>query len=265
MQAMYCLIEEIHVAVDGSQALEINARPLREGSLEIHIELAALAMALWHGQGLVDLIVLVARQFLDLKKRLNGAKYYLPGDNNVVYGEGSTINVYPQTAVLLAPDNVANRQLQTAFRAISADPRVDGVRVQEAETGESLVRVEREQFGAFRIPKGIGEEALRNEKVIRNAHLRIRSAAFDEKLCWRFVHEGRAFSAVLADDGFLKRVMSGEKFASGDTLVADLLVRQRWDPVVNGFVDEEYEIIGVTDHVARNDRRGQQRLFEEEG
>lgn len=264
MQAMYTLIEEIHLAIDRTQDLEVNARPLQPGSLEILIEFAAITTALFQGQGLVDWILIISKQFLDLKKLLGGQKYVITGDNNVVFGEGNTFNVHPQTAALLGPRNIANRQLQEAFRNISADPKIEGFCVNRAETGDSLIELPREQFSAFNIPKGIVEDVPSREFVRERVRLRIRSASFDESLRWRFVHDGKLMSAVLLDDVFLKRVLSGEKFASGDTLVADVLVRQRWDIMSNGFVDDEHEVIHVHDHIARDNRRGQVSLLDGE-
>ena len=257
MQAMYTLIEEIHLAVDRTQELEVNAKPLQPGSLEIFIEFASMTTALLQGQGLVDWILIIARQFFDLKKLLGGDKYVISGDNNIVYGDGSTVNVHTPTTVLMSPSNAANKQLQAAFRNVSADPRIEGFRVERAETGSSLIDLPRGEFQAFNIPKGIVDESPSREFVREKARLRIRSSAFDETLRWRFVHDGKLMSAVLADDTFLQRVMSGERFASGDTLVADVLVRQRWDILSNGFVDDEHEIIRVHEHIARDDPRGQ--------
>jgi hypothetical protein len=264
MQAMYVLVEEIHLGIDRKQDLEINAKPLQSGSLEIAIELASMGAALLQGQGLIDWILVIAKQYFGLKRLLGGQKYIISGDNNIVFGDGSTVNVHPQTSVLLDPRNAANRELQTAFRSVSSDPKIEGFHVDRAETGDSLIRLSREQFRAFDIPKGIVDESPSQEFVRRNVRLRIRSAAFDERLRWRFVHDGKLVSAVLSDEIFLRRVLSGETFASGDTLVADVLVRQRWDIMSNGFVDDEHEVIQVHDHIARGARSGQLSLLDEE-
>lgn len=191
MQAMYTLIEEIHLATDRTEELEINAKPLQPGSLEIVIELTATAMALWQGQGLVDWVLIIAKQFLGLKSLLGGQKYRITRDNNVVSGEGGTINVYSQTAVLLQPRNIANLQFQKAFRDVAADSRIEGFRAERADTGDSLIKLPREQFHAFNIPKGIVDDSLSREFVRENVRLRIRIAAFDERLRWRFVHDGK--------------------------------------------------------------------------
>jgi|GEM_PF-6149000 len=265
MQAIYTLIEEIHLLVDQEGKLGVYAKPLQPGSLKIPIELVAAAVSLWQGQGLIDLVLVIAKQFLDLKKLLGGEKYQITGDNNIIIlGDGTRINVYLQTAELLRPSNSANLQLQKAFREVSADPKIDGFRINREETGDSLIELPREQFRAFNIPKGIVEEGPSREFVRERMRLRIRSAAFDEKLHWRFAHDGKLMSATISDDSFLKRVVSGEKFASGDTLVADVLVRQRWDVLSNGFIDDEYEVIHVHDHIPRDDRGGQLSLLGEE-
>ena len=60
-------------------------------------------------------VLIIAKQYLGVKSLLGGQKYRITGDNNVVSGEGSTINVYPQTAVLLQPHNIANLQFQKHF------------------------------------------------------------------------------------------------------------------------------------------------------
>ena len=264
MQAVYTLIEEIHLLVGREEKLNVYAKPFQPGSLEIPIELAAIAAALWQGQGLVDWILIIAKQYLNLKKLLGGQKYQITGDNNIVFAEGNTINVYHQTAELLRPHNAANRQFQEAFRRVSADPKIDGFRLNHTETGDRLIELRREQFHAFNIPKGIIEEGPSREFVRERIRLRIRSAAFDEKLHWRFAYDGKLISAAISDEAFLKRVMSGEKFASGDTLVADVLVRQRWDVLSNGFIDDEYEVVHVHDHIPHDDRGGQLSLLDEE-
>jgi len=264
MQAIYTLIEEIHLLVDQKEKLGVYAKPFQSGSLDIPVELVTTAVTLWQGQGLIDWVLIIAKQFFDLKKLLGGQKYQITGDNNIVFGEHNTINVYPQTAELLRPSNSANLQLQKAFREVSADPKIDGFRINRVETGDSLIELPREQFRAFNIPKGIVEEGPSREFVRERMRLRIRSAAFDEKLHWRFAHDGKLMSATISDDSFLKRVVSGEKFASGDTLVADVLVRQRWDVLSNGFIDDEYEVIHVHDHIPRDDRGGQLSLLGEE-
>ena len=94
-------------------------------------------------------------------------------------------------------------------------------------------------------------------------HLRIRSAAFDTGLRWRFAYDGQLTSASVDDEAFLKRVAAGETFSYGDTLVSDLQVRQRWDAESGRFVDFEHRIVKVRKHIAAGDRSRQLGLFPE--
>jgi len=264
MQAMHCLIEEAHAAIDIAQELHIRAKPFQPGSFGIPIEIAATAVALWQGQGLLDWILMIAKQYLSLKKLLGGEKYAISGDNNIVLGDGSTLNVYPPTAELMRPDNEANRLFQSASRQISSDRGVNGLRIEHAESQESLIELARNELKSLTIPKGITDETPSRTHVKERVRLRIRSAAFDDRLRWRFICDGSLISAKLSDENFMKRVLSGERFAGGDTLVADVLVTQRWDRIGNGFVDDDHEIMFVHRHIPRDARSGQLSLLGED-
>ena len=263
MRAMYELVVELHLALDRSQELQVNVLPFQEGSFEILIELAVMAAALLQGEGLISRILLIAKQFFAVKRRLGGERYTITGDNNIIFTDRSQLKVYPQTAALLHPANPANRQMREAFRCLSADQRIVGMNAYNLDSDEAVAEIRRDQFSWFEIPRDIIDESPIREFTRRNVHLRIRSAAFDTGLRWRFAYDGQLTSASVDDEAFLKRVAAGETFSYGDTLVSDLQVRQRWDAESGRFVDFEHRIVKVRKHIAAGDRSRQLGLFPE--
>lgn len=68
---------------------------------------------------------------------------------------------------------------------------------------------------------------------------------------WGFVWNGLKIQAYIKDDNFFKRVDSGEKFAKGDSLIADIKVYQIYEHSIGNWINDYYEITEIKKHTSR--------------
>ncbi|MFA7676515.1 MAG: hypothetical protein WCY28_03875, partial [Candidatus Shapirobacteria bacterium] len=68
---------------------------------------------------------------------------------------------------------------------------------------------------------------------------------------WEFYHSGNRISANILDENFFNKIDTGESFAKGDQLKADLQITQIFDESIGTYVNESYAVIKVDEHIKR--------------
>ena len=66
--------------------------------------------------------------------------------------------------------------------------------------------------------------------------------------------------AKIDDPDFQKRIDSGEAFAKGDILEADLKINQKWDETVQTYVNKSFVVSRIVRHLRRENN--QSKLFD---
>ena len=116
-----------------------------------------------------------------------------------------------------------------------------------------ILQIPREDF--LEIASVEDNNILPDERlVVKTGTLFIFSLSFDINTKWSFYYEGNKFNAKINDDEFVKLIDSGEKFAKGDTLVAEFEIRQEYYVPANTYVNKSYKILKIIKHNPRNEQ-----------
>ena len=72
---------------------------------------------------------------------------------------------------------------------------------------------------------------------------------------WELVYQGNKINAKVVDDHFWQNVLAGiERFANGDKLVATLVITREYDQIIGAFLDKEYKVTDIRQHIPRDTR-----------
>jgi hypothetical protein len=112
-----------------------------------------------------------------------------------------------------------------------------------------LVAVDREAFGYFGAPSRDTDDGKKIREV--RAVLNVRKIVFDFTSKWGFYYDGVKISAKILDREFLESAQSEGRFGNGDTLDVLLRIHQVFDSSVNTYINKEYEVVEVLDHLPR--------------
>lgn len=76
-----------------------------------------------------------------------------------------------------------------------------------------------------------------------------------------FYYDGMPISARIQDKQFLDKILKGEKFGNGDSLVVDLEVSKNYDDNYDTYIVNKYSILKVKEIQRRGECPPQTKLF----
>lgn len=175
--------------------------------------------------------------------------------DEVVIEEGDTRIVVPRTVYESIP--AAERSpgfrkgIADAVRAVESDSEIRTLSL-NTEHGElPSVEIPRDRFALLTQPPDEGEPHVRDLVEITDLQI-VRAILERSQRKWQFVWNGVRISAPVLDTGFYDRFFAHAiTIAPGDVLRAKLRVHQRRHPDLGIFVNEEYEVLEVLDHIPR--------------
>jgi len=246
MLAEDALLADINKQFALDKDLVWRLRPFQQGSFEIVMELAVVAAPLLADSPLFIAAFRALKEFLSFKSQLAGRKYTITGNNVIVVEHGENFQVSPIGITLFDPKSKGAQAAERAFDNLATDPNVVGVCFSRAGEVEPFSRVSKEAFGSFHVPETLGPS---RRKEIR-ATIGIRQPAFDRRLVWRFLLDGRKIEAKMADETFLKLSTTGvESFSQKDSLDVSLEITEEQDPVSQHWIKRSYVITKVWEHI----------------
>jgi hypothetical protein len=184
-----------------------------------------------------------------------------PADPTIIINEGSVIVEYGDTKVVVPRDVYeAQKQVEKSkrfenavgqiFRGAESDTTVTAVRIDPPDRGRPGPEVPRAMFSRFdmRIVDENGDRV-----VVEYANLEISRAILARgKRKWEFFWRGVKISAPVTDDRFYDKFFAHEvKIAPGDVLKAAVRITQRQDKDSGIYMNHNYEVIEVIDHIPR--------------
>ncbi|MDP8228237.1 MAG: hypothetical protein P9M15_02150, partial [Candidatus Electryoneaceae bacterium] len=239
--------------------IKINA--LERGSFQIVTEIQASLIeaiklllsndSVNYASGLVGVLVgaFKLRKFLKGKPPTNVQEN---GTNTTVTNsKGATVTI--DKRVYHCHNNVnINRSVNNTFIVLNDDPAIEDFELQDGKTREPLFQVDRSEFSNM-IQDPVVETDDKQIIVKHGCTLEILKVVFkkDKRTKWSFNYDGFPISARIDDDHFLERMMHGEPFAKGETLIVDLEITQTYDPQLDSWINSDYRIIRVSEHPPR--------------
>lgn len=179
------------------------------------------------------------------------------GEDEIVIEQGETRIVVPREihdTVSQVERNPRFRQgISDAFRALEADQDIRNFAIwPDPNEPDPPVKIPRERF-----PSAIQQLDPLQPDVrdrIETTDLQIVRAILERsRRRWEFVWNGVRISAPVLDDHFYDRFFSNEiTIAPGDVLKVRLRMKQRRDPNLSVFINDEYEVIEVLEHIPRS-------------
>jgi hypothetical protein len=251
MEAVTTMIQEVHQGFQDNHKLLVKARPFSPGSFEIPLDLIVVAIA---GAGLYDKDIIssilnIIKEYFNIKQLLKGETPKVEGGRIVI--KNNVINANNITLNLLEPTNPANKLVSKAFTNASFDDSIKDMQIIKKTNNETIAHVKKSEFGYYEIPKNIIETPEKDKE--EKASLVIYGPILDANNIkqWKFFRDGKPISANITDDNFLAKVKAGEQFASGDTLEVDLLIRQKFNQMLNTYIDSKKTITRVHRHTKK--------------
>jgi len=170
------------------------------------------------------------------------------GNENRVYNNDGDVKVFDSDVVnIYQGEDDARNQLDGTYDATRKDDRVEGFRIEDAETGEEKFRAEEEEFDQLAGSDRDDEPDTR--MVSDRVEVTVVRVIFDPERKWQFLWEGNKISAKINDVGFWARVDNGqEQFASSDRMEVELERKQEYDPKLEDWVTQDYEVTQVHSH-----------------
>lgn len=240
IEAVATMIKEVHQEFHDNHELLVKARPFAQGSFEIPLDIVLLAAvgASFLDRDTIKSILNIIKEYFTIKNLLKGDVPKI--DNGKVMVQDNTIQVQNMTINLFRESSPANQLVCKAMQKACHDETISSFGIVSDYDREKIVHVNRSEFEyyqAIETSVETPEEECRTER----ATLFIRGPILDadKKVLWKFVRarDGETFKANITDETFLSRVASGEKFAAGDMLEVDLLIRQKHDKMFETYND----------------------------
>jgi len=255
------ILEESNTEIHPDEKIEIKIKALSEGSFLIHLLVEGVknAQAMITAGSLAtgaNLITILTGLFI-IKKHLSGKapkntkeeneKVSITNEKgNVLVIESLTYNLYQHNQVI--QDAISNN-----FETLEDDASIEGFEIED-DKEHVLFDVSRSSFRDMAIKSVVEDE---NKKTItETATVHIFKIVFQDNYKWEFYYKGNKISANIADEAFFKKIDQGEKFAKGDTLIAEIQINQIFDKTVNTWVNHSYQVNKVIKHIPRDEQQG---------
>ncbi len=205
-------------------------------------------------------LLLITFALLLIKRHLRGeppSKVEENGKSVVIYNvNGNYITVPVEAYRLAIKSESIDRLMEEIVEPLAEEPGVKGI---EISTGEDeRLTFDREEFGYLMEDNPLLAEDIQTITKT-NQLLVIVKVVFEPNRKWEFVYEGNKISAYLKDKEFFVKIDKGERFGKGDKLLVDLEIKQVLDKELGVYLNEDYTIIKVHNHIPREFEN--QRLF----
>lgn len=260
------LVHEVNRSIDPSRKIQVNVKAPEKGSFLIHLELVDLlnkAAQLVTRENIetTSYIIISLVGLFEIKRHLFGAKAKnvdKTGDKtkienkngDVFYIDHAVFNIYEKNSTV-------QDALTQNFENINNEPSITGFEILDVDDKE-LFKVDREDFEPLSVKDEVTREGERTRTEI--ATLNIARVSFEKGLTWDLYYKGHKIKAKIDDPDFQKRIDSGEAFAKGDILEADLKINQKWDETVQTYVNKSFVVSRIVRHLRRENN--QSKLFD---
>ncbi len=146
----------------------------------------------------------------------------------------------------------ARESLKKTFVKLKDAKEIDDFEIIDQDTNEEIFRAEKNDFEPM--SSDIGEPEQKKQTVIkRDQELNLFKIVFKEGHKWEFFYQNNRIYASVDDHDYVRKVTKGEiAFRSGDRIVADLEIVQIYHDAAVVFVNDEYHITKVKEHIPRS-------------
>lgn len=242
------ILRELHEEFKKNSELLLKARPFRQASLDIPIDVIVVTTAALMNFPILENMLRCLSDYFRLKRELQGLAPRLKEGKLII--ENNIIEVDKVVVNLLDPGNESNKLIARAFEEIEKDRSVTGFNVSRKK--EQLASIKRKEFKYYGPPARM---ELPPKEARHREVLDVVGPVFAEKGKWTLKREGRIIHADILDEKFIKETVlqKGDPFRSGDRLHVELLVLQEYDPTLDVYVEKGYKVERILEHIHRRE------------
>jgi hypothetical protein len=255
------IIREVNYQTGNGPAVAVNVLAQEPGSFKVVLELAEVIknnQALIVGgavflSGIVTIVVGVIQlkkwssKSDDSKTEINGDQVNIKDTNGDVIFQTNNItyNIYKN-------NQAVNDAVSAQFQAVTNDEEMEAITIQ---SDDDTVTLKRDDFPTLSQKRLI--EVEDTEEATVAAQLTISKLVLDNKdRKWEFVYQGSKVGAKIDDEDFWQKILAGEvSFANGDVLVADLKIIREYDATIGTYLNKDYCVMNVRQHLPRTRHR----------
>lgn len=251
------IIHEVNRELQTNKKIEVKVNALKEGSFIVHIVIQASIIETITNLFTADNMDAAANIVTVAGGLYAVAQFFKGGKTEVVKTEDNSITVKNVEGDVAIIDNrvyniylnneVIQKNIAEEFEEMGKDDSITGFSLLD-KNDKPLVSIPKEDFARI---SELEEASIKpDDRIITKAvTLTILSLSFERNIKWTFIMEGIKLQAKIKDDTFVTLIDSGEKFAKGDALEAEIEIKQRFDKDANAYVNKGYVITKINRHL----------------
>lgn len=236
IRAITAIVAETQRELNANEQILVKARPFSKGSFEIPLDLVLVSAAsLFDTPIILQNMLETIKSYISIRTELRGEQLPEPDKNGSVVLNGQNITI-SQSVIQVFNSASVSEAFHRAATDVAADPSISDINIIRSKSRDLLVRIANSELPYFQTTEPpISSEVPNRDRRIE-AELVLRSPVFQGKGKWKFNLEGVAIAVTISDEVFLQRVNSGiERFASGDRLKVELLIRERFNQQLSDY------------------------------
>jgi hypothetical protein len=236
IRAITAIVTETQLELNENEKILVKARPFSKGSFEIPLDLVLVSAAsLFDTPIFLQNILETIKSYISIRTELRGEQLPEPDKNGSVVLNGTNITLSHSVIQVFNSSRVSDA-FHRAATDVAADPSISDINIIRSKSKDLLVRIASSELPYFQTTEPPISSEVQNRDRRIEAELVLRSAVFQGKGKWKFNLEGVAIAVTISDEAFLQRVNSGiERFASGDRLKVELLIRERFNHQLSDY------------------------------
>ncbi|NLR68537.1 hypothetical protein HGH92_29810 [Chitinophaga varians] len=256
------VIQGINSELYTGKVIQIEISSIENGSFIVHLRIRAFLQNLRRTVFTNDNISTTAN-IIAIVGGIYGLMLFLKGDKpEAIEKEQNEVIVKNDSGETMIVDNrvyniyIGNNEINTyavkSIESIQKDNRITNFELQDS-SGQTLVNIPKKSFPAITEKEDIAK-AHNLRTITKQGILNIETLSFDHRIKWIFYYEGHKISAKIKDEEFTKMIDSGEQFAKGDKLEAEIEITQEYDSSVDVYIIKSYTITKIINHIPRNNQ-----------
>jgi len=259
LMSLSTIIKEVNYQVGNGPAVAVNVLAEDQGSFDVALQVIEVVkenhQLITNGVTILGTIVATAVGLIQLKKfrmtNPDATATVKPNEVAFVNNNGDVLFQTNNITYKLYENNQAvNDAVSAQFQAVKKDDEVTAISITAAnQEGVTFGREDFEKLASKRVI-----EVEEKDEVIVPAQLTISKIVLDNSdRKWEFVYQGTKIGAKLIDDDFWQKILNGQvSFANGDVLVADLKIIREYDQILGAYLNKDYAVLNVRQHLPRN-------------
>jgi len=258
------IVRELSYAESLAEQFTLKVRANRPGSFVVDLvispEFIETAKSLFSGDNykIAGAIIGLLAGILELRKHLKKEPPKSVTQNKssvtVENSKGENITVNNNTYNYYVNNHNIQANLDRNYTSLASDNTISSFKLTD-ENSEQLFNATRDDFPDMVIGKRIDPEENRYlpERVILN----IVKPSFERGYKWKFIYRGVHIGATVEDEEFLNKVdQRTVRFAKGDLMDVDLQILQEYDKSLSTYVNKNYVVQRVHNHMTHNPQSG---------